>query len=307
LPQDERDVDAVWESYGVMPFADARFDPAGERLVTTAGDAALKVWSPFQDCDPLFDLPPIERTFAQYILFSDDSSTSAVVYLDLVVNDRQIVRLVDMKGRREISVRELGRSDVLRDVDRRGRRLLVSNGNEAYIYESASLTMLEGALEHRDQIVGASFDDTDRRIVTTSRDGTVRVWDTETLTAITPPLRFMEQPPGWNGAPWEDDIAPNLSTARFDGEGSVVLVYDEGDPSSFESKPVRFRWQVAFGGSRAEALALADFAEHLAGLRINASGVPEPFVPAERQDLRRTFQRRGAARSWSDLVVSYVE
>ena len=77
---------------------------------------------------------------------------------------------------------------------------------------------LESIFEHKGPVSGAVFSQDERRILTWSRDGTARVWNSRTSQPLTPPLQHEDEV---RGAVFSQDERRILTWSSGDGTARV--------------------------------------------------------------------------------------
>ena len=106
-----------------------------------------------------------------------------------------------------------------------GARLLTAGGNEARVWDAATLKPVAGPLRHAARVQAAAFSPDGRAVLTGSADGTARVWDAATGVPRTPPLE--------HGGP--------VTSAAFSPDGRTVVTVGEDKDRAIRT------WDAATG------------------------------------------------------------
>jgi len=185
------------------PNTEAFFSSDGEFVISTASENLVRLWSA-RTGKPIrsFDL---ERAGLMAV-FSPDTK-----YIAAAADDRVL----------HIWNRETGQpaNDGIRLIDARmhytefdpsGRRILVVATNRFRIFDVQSGLAVSETFEHQGIINRARFSPDGRRVVTSSSDGTARIW---------------EVPPATSPVPdWLPELAEMLARQRFDEDGKMEVV-----------------------------------------------------------------------------------
>ncbi|HTH37578.1 MAG TPA: protein kinase [Pyrinomonadaceae bacterium] len=143
------------------------FSPDG-RNIATIGKQGLQLWD-VRSRSQLKTLS-LETSFRNFLAFSPDGNTLAAGIVDKV-------KLINIVTDEESYVE--GFDDVLGlEFSADGKLLAIADGREVKLWDATSLRVVGTLKGHTEQISSISFSSDGRRIVTTSMDELVKIWDT---------------------------------------------------------------------------------------------------------------------------------
>eukprot|EP00913_Durusdinium_trenchii_P023310 g21888.t1 len=153
-------------SKGRVRSSAAVFSPDGRFLATSRLDGIAKVWNA-ETGEELFSL---KQPFGHYsVAFSPDGNRLATV-------SKHRITVWDWRQNKTICEIPGGLHTV--EFSANGKWLLAPQiGNEVVLWDATTGEKLFGFLAHRRKVFSAAFSTDGRRIVTSSNDGTVKIWE----------------------------------------------------------------------------------------------------------------------------------
>jgi WD40 repeat protein/serine/threonine protein kinase/class 3 adenylate cyclase/DNA/RNA endonuclease YhcR with UshA esterase domain len=278
------------------------FSPKEGKLAAITNPAAfgasrLHVWSLDSGKE---SFPPLEQGNALYVVkFSPDGRQL------LIAGKEMEPALVDA-GTGTIFFKLPKDTTLAADFDPSGKRLLLGGGskNEAVVY-SIGRSEPDFTLPHSAGVVDVKFSKDGKKIATASMDGTARVWDADSGTPLSEPLRHVKRvntvdfdPTGlclltidYDGKSrvWDSASGQPVSDWIFQdsepGMGSRAAFSPDGRWMTTSGPRSRFRVSNWITVEPPPPAWLADLAEAVGGFRLNDSKTLEPS-PDSRETLK---------------------
>lgn len=192
---------------------DAAFNSDGRRVVTSSDDGSAAIW----DAESGKLLVRISNVIGQVYVarFSADGRrliTFSSTSLDQAPYKSNWIQVWDAETGKLLKAPVKLEGDIFSvNFSRDGRRLIartLSESDPPRIFDSESGKLVLTLRGHKHTVMSAEFDPSGKRALTTSLDGTTRIWDAESGAVI---------------AVFRDEEAPPVMRAIFDSDGLRVV------------------------------------------------------------------------------------
>lgn len=288
------------------PIRSVRFSHDSKRFITASADATARIWDAQSG---LARTAPLSHQDG--ILSASFSPDDRFV---VTISEDQTARVWDSQTGEAVTEPLRHRDHVKwADFSPDSRKVVTASKDDtACIWDISTSRPLVPLLQHARIVERALFSPDGQRVVTVSQDRTARIWDAATGQALTPPLQHetavshLSYSPdgrriltgGWNGLVrvWDATTGQPLTEWLYAGGKLAAL--------SFDSTGERIATGADGGFARVWALPLAqapvpgwflDFAEAVAGMRLNPLGTVELLSRAELDSVVSQIGERNSA------------
>ena len=208
--------------HGGFAIEDVEFSPNGRLIATAGADQRVRVWNAETGMPITESLPHVNHV--DHVSFSPDGKLVVGAASDSGMSRIWSVATGTLLQTLHATGHEGRFSDAVFGTD--GQTLLTFHHGgiphtvdyaRMFLWDVADGTLIRQQQAHRNGFLHVGLDRKRRRIVTTSRDNSARVWDMNTLEPVTRPLLHKN----WVDAAQFCDNGEQLVTASLDGTASI--------------------------------------------------------------------------------------